>query len=161
MMGQEIFFHTPFSLSTVSKGQGPALLLQFILQQLLRSKDSLSETSPPQIAPFDWAWKQGSAHKMREYALLLPHAFPEFSTEAALFANHLHSPCVELFALLEPFIRASKKSENLLYFLLKHQKSAQIKLLLDKLFPEGLDQIKIDIVEQYQKRGFYPSKWID
>ena len=83
------------------------------------------------------------------------------SEEAAHFANQLHSPCVELFALLEPFIKASQKSENLLYFLLKHQKSPTIKLMLDRICPEGLDQIKKDIVLQYQKRGFHPSKWID
>jgi len=161
MIGQQLFFHTPFSPTTVAKGQAPALLLQFIIRELLRSSKHLSMSSAPQMAPFDWAWKHGSLHKMREYASLLPMAFPELATEAAQFANQLHSPCVELFALLEPFIKAAQKSENLLYFLLKHQKSPTIKLMLDKICPEGLDQLKIDIVLQYQKRGFYPSKWIN
>ncbi len=161
MIDQHLFFHSPFSPNTVAKGEAPALLLQFIIRELLRSPEYLTETAPFQMAPFDWASKQGSANKMREFAQLLPLAFPELASEAAHFANHLHSPCVELFALLDPFIRATQKSENLLYFLLKHQKSPTIKLMLDKLCPEGLDQLKVDIVLQYQKRGFYPSKWID
>jgi hypothetical protein len=155
-----LFFHSPFSPSTVTKGQAPALLLQFILRELL-SSEYLTQGPPFRLAPFDWARKQGALDKLREHALLLPIAFPELAQEAAEFANHLHSPCVELFALLEPFIRASQKSENLLYFLLKHQKSPTIKLMLDKICPQGLDQVKVDIVLQYQKRGFYPSKWID
>ena len=161
MIDQQLFFHLPFSPSTVAKGEAPALLLQFIIRELLRSSEYLNKSSSPQIAPFDWARKQGSANKMREFAQLLPIAFPEMSKEAAHFANHLHSPCVELFALLEPFIKTSQKSENLLYFLLKHQKSPTIKLMLDKICPEGLEQVKKDIVLQYQKRGFHPSKWID
>ncbi len=161
MIGQQLFFHSPFSPHTIAKGEGPALLLQFILRELIRSEEYLRESSPPQMAPFDWAWKHGSAHKMREYGLLLPIAFPELAKEATQFLNLLHSPCVELFALLEPFVRVTQKSENLLYFLLKHQKSPTIKLMLDKICPEGLDQVKIDIVLQYQKRGFYPSKWIN
>jgi hypothetical protein len=161
MIDQQLFFHLPFSPSTVAKGEAPALLLQFIIRELLRSSEYLNKSSSPQIAPFDWAWKQGSAHKMQEFVSLLPIAFPELASEAALFANHLHSPCVELFALLEPFIKTSQKSENLLYFLLKHQKSPTIKLMLDKICPEGLEQVKKDIVLQYQKRGFHPSKWID
>ncbi|HUD01037.1 MAG TPA: hypothetical protein VMR37_01805 [Rhabdochlamydiaceae bacterium] len=164
MIEQKLFFHCPFSPSTVAKGEGPALLLQFILRELLRSEEYLDESSAPQMAPFDWAWKQGSAHKVREFAHLLPIAFPELALEASEFLNQLHSPCVKLFALLEPFIRASQKSENLLYFLLKHQKSPTIKLMLDKICPEGpegLGQLKMDIVLQYQKRGFYPSKWIN
>jgi hypothetical protein len=161
MITQQLFFHSPFSPSTVAKGEAPALLLQFILKELLRSSEYLTESAPFRMAPFDWALKQGSANKMREFSLLLPLAFPELAHEAAQFLNHLHSPCVELFALLEPFIRVSQKSENLLYFLLKHQKSPTIKLMLDKICPEGLDQLKMDIVLQYQKRGFYPSKWIN
>jgi len=161
MINKQLFFHSPFSPSTVAKGQAPALLLQFILRELIRSSEHLTQTASFQMVPFDWATKQGSANKVQEFALLLPIAFPELAQEAVLFSKQLHSPCVELFALLEPFIRASQKSENLLYFLLKHQKSPSIKLMLDKICPEGIDQLKMDIVHQYQKRGFYPSKWIN
>lgn len=161
MINKQLFFHSPFSPTTVAKGQAPELLLQFILRELLRSNEYLSRTTAFQIVPFDWATKQGSANKIQEYALLLPLAFPELVQEAAVFSKQLHSPCAELFVLLEPFIKASQKSENLLYFLMKHQKSPSIKLMLDKICPEGLDQIKMDIVLQYQKRGFYPSKWIN
>lgn len=161
MTEQQLFFHSPFSPSTVSTGEAPALLLQFILRELLRSSDYLTEGPPFQLAPFDWARKQGALNKLKEYAQLLPHAFPALAKEAAEFAAQLHSPCVELIARLEPFIRAVQTSENLLYFLLKHQKSIPIKLMLDKICPQGLDQLKKEIVLQYQKRGFYPSKWID
>jgi len=161
MMARQLFFYSPFSHSTAATGEAPALLLQFIIRELLRSRDRLTHSSAPQIAPFDWAWKHGSAHKMQEFASLLPIAFPALAAEAAEFANHLHASCAELIGRLEPFIRASRTSENLLYFLLKHQKSPTIKLMLDKICPQGLDQLKKDIVLQYQKRGFYPSKWID
>lgn len=113
------------------------------------------------MAPYDWARKQGSAHKVQEFASLLPIAFPELAQEAAQFALKLHAPCTELFTLLEPFIQAIQKNENLLYFLLKHQNYPNIKLMLNKICPEGLDQLKMEIILQYQKRGFYPSKWIN
>jgi hypothetical protein len=159
MIGQNLFFHSPFSPASVFQGHAPALLLQFILRELIRSPGGLSESSPSEIAPFDWAWKQGSAHKVREHAYLLPHAFPELAAEAAVFLNKLHAPCDELFSLLEPFIFSCGKNENLLYFLLRHQKLANIQTILDKLCPEGPEKLKMDIVMQYQKRGFYPSKW--
>ncbi len=155
------YFHSPFSPATVAKGEGPSLLLQFILRELIRSEDQLTESVPGQLAPFDWAWKHGSKNKVREHALLLPIAFPELTAEAENFLKNLHAPCLDLFSLLEPFVFAYQNNENLLYFLLKHQKSKAIKLMLDKICPEGLQQLKMDIVLQYQKRGFYPSKWID
>jgi hypothetical protein len=64
---------------------------------------------------------------------------------------------VELFALLEPFIRASQKSEKLLYFLLKHQKSPSIKLMLDKIALKALISLKWTLFINYQKRGFIPQ----
>ncbi|HEX2579630.1 MAG TPA: hypothetical protein VHK67_04420 [Rhabdochlamydiaceae bacterium] len=134
------------------------MLLQFILRELLHSSDYLMEGPPFQLAPFDWAHKQGALDKLKEHAQLLPHAFPDLAKEAAEFASNLHSPCVELIARLEPFIRAAKTSENLLYFLLKHQKSPTIKLMLDKICPQGLDQLKEEIILRYQKRGFYSAK---
>jgi len=160
MFEEQFYFHSPFSPSTVANGQGPALLLQFILRELIRSSDFLTQTPPFQMAPYDWAAKQGSANKVQEFARLLPIAFPDLAQEAAQFACRLHAPCVELFTLLEPFIKACRKNENLLYFLLKHQNSPTVKLMLDKICPQGLDQLKMDIILQYQKRGFYPSKWI-
>ncbi len=161
MMTNNCFFIRLSHPITVATGQAPALLLQFILRELLNSSEYLAEGTPFRLAPFDWARKQGSLDKLREHTLLLPIAFPELAQEAAEFTNHLHSPCVELIARLEPFIQACQTSENLLYFLLKHQKSPTIKLMLDRICPQGLDQLKKDIVLQYQKRGFYPSKWID
>jgi hypothetical protein len=161
MIDQLLFFYSPFSPSTVAKGEGPSLLLQFILRELIRSPYKLVESAPGQLAPFDWAWKHGSKHKVREHALLLPVAFPQLAKESENFLKNLHQPCSELFTLLEPFILACGKNENLLYFLLKHQKSKDITLMLDKICPEGLEKLKMDIVLQYQKRGFYPSKWID
>lgn len=157
MIDQHLFFHSPFSPNTVAKGEAPALLLQFIIRELLRSPEYLTETAPFQMAPFDWASKQGSANKMREFAQLLPLAFPELASEAAHFANHLHSPCVELFALLDPFIRATQKSENLLYFLLKHQKSPTIKLMLDKLCRKALISLKWILSFNTKNAAFIPQ----
>src|SRR5476649_976279 len=106
MIDQLLFFYSPFFPSTVAKGEGPSLLLQFILRELIRSEDQLVESAPGQLAPFDWAWKHGSKHKVREHALLLSVAFPELAKEAENFLKNLHLPCSKLFILLEPFILA-------------------------------------------------------
>ena len=161
MIEEQFYFHSPFSPRSVANGQGPALILQFILRELIRSSGSLTQTPPFQIAPYDWAVKQGSYNKVQEFASLLPIAFPDLAFEAAQFALSLEASSEELFTLLEPFIQAVQENENLLYFLLKHQNSPSVKLILDKICPQGLDQLKMDIILQYQKRGFYPSKWIN
>jgi len=140
MADQQLFFHSPFTPSTVSTGEAPALLLQFILRELLHSSEYLTEGPPFQLAPFDWARKQGALDKLKEHAQLLPYAFPSLVQEASEFAAHLSSPCVELIARLEPFIKVSQTSKSLLFFLLKHQKSPTIKLMLDKIWPQGLDE---------------------
>ena len=60
MDGKRLFFHSPFTPDTVAEGEGPALVLQFLLQELMR-EEYLSGANPPLLAPFDWSWRTGVA----------------------------------------------------------------------------------------------------
>lgn len=153
------YFYTPFSAVSVVQGENPSLLLQFIIFELLKSKQSLTETTILDIAPFGWAIKPGSKNKIAEYGLLLPVAFPHLANEAEQFLKCLERSCAELLCHLEPFIFACQENENLLFFLVKHQKSLSIKSILDRICPEGVAKLKTTIAAQYKKRGFHISKW--
>jgi hypothetical protein len=159
MIGQQLFFHSPFSLASIVKNESPSLLLQLIVRELIASKEYLIETPTDNIAPFSWASKAGTKNKVQEHAQLLEAAFPELAKQAKKFLNSLDKSCSELIAHLEPFILACKDNENLLFFLVKHQKSLGIKSILDKICPDGLAKLKTKIAARYKKRGFHISKW--
>ncbi len=161
MVGQHVYFHSPFSLSTASEGEGPSLILQFILKELIRAEGYLSKEAPPLLAPFDWSWKQGSHYKVSEHASLLSAAFPSLAAEAQKFLRHLDKPCHQLMELLEPFVLACQTNENLLLFLLKHRNFLNIESILNKICPEGPEKLKLMVADQYQKRGFYTPEWIN
>lgn len=161
MAGKQLLFHSPFNPENVVQGEGPSLIVQFILKELIQAKKLLSRSSPPQLAPFDWAWKQGSFYKVAEHASLLETAFPDLDKEAKELLKRLKRPCAELFPLLEPFILACKTRETVLLFLLRHRSHHQIQSMLDKICPEGVEKLKIWVASQYQKRGFDISPWID
>jgi|GEM_PF-1423623 len=156
---QLFFFHSPFSPENISENENAALLLQLILNELIKSGLNLNKGSPQPFFPFNWNSKITMTSKMMEHASLLGLAFPQFSKEAQQFANNLHLPCKELIHFLEPFIVACKENENVLLFLVKHQKFLNIKSILDKIFPEGQKKLKMAIRKRYKKRGFLVSKW--
>ena len=159
MSGQPLFFHSPLSFTNFPQQEGPSLLLQFIIRELLQS-EYLIETSRVELAPYDWAIKSGSKNKIQEYAPLLEIAFPSLKEKSKEFLHSLEKPCSELLIFLEPFISACSHNENLLFFLMKHQKSLSIKSILDKISPEGLPTLKKTILSRYKKRGFRFLKWI-
>lgn len=138
-MLEQLFFHSPFSPATIAQGEGPSLLLQLILRELLKSQTTLSKASAPQLAPFDWSYKHGSFYKVREHAHLLPFAFPELILEAEKFLACLHAPCADLIQLLESFIFTCP-SPKLFSFLQKHENSPHIKSILDRMCSNGLTQ---------------------
>lgn len=156
---QHVFFHSPFSLSSASQGEEPALILQFILKELTLAEEYLTKSFPPLLAPFDWSWKQGSFYKVLEHAVLLSAAFPSLAQEAQIFLSHLNGPCSELWELLEPFIFACQANENLLFFLLRHQNCLNIESILNKICPEGAEKLKMIVADQYQRRGFCTAQW--
>jgi hypothetical protein len=158
-VGQQLFYHSPFTAVSVSEGENPALLLQLIIHELIQEKNHLIETATFDFAPFSWATKPGSKNKVQEHAILLAYAFPNLVAEAKIFQNSLDLTCRELFVSLEPFILACKNNENLLLFLVKQQKSLGIKSILDKICPDGLAKLKKTIASKYEQRGFQISKW--
>ena len=158
MDGTHIF--SPFSKETVHQGQGPALVVQFILKELLRETDTLKKTTPVAMRPFEWSEKAGSYNKVLEHATLLPFAFTHLAKEAKQFINSLNKPCNEIIELLSPFILSCKDNENLIYFLLRQQNHVAVKSLLSKLFPEGVEKLKAVAISKYHKRGFIIPKWM-
>jgi hypothetical protein len=158
MIGQQPFFHSPLSPTFFPQEKGQALLLQFIIHELLEA-EYLVQTPKITFTPYDWAAKSGTKNKTHEFALLLEIAFPELKERAKTFLKSLEKPCSELLTDLEPFIFACSQNENLLLFLVKHQKSLSIKSILDRICPEGLSALKKTILSQYKKRGFRISKW--
>lgn len=154
------YIYSPFSPETVSNGQGPALLLQLILKELLGKGRFLEKTTFSAMRPFDWAEKAGSYNKVQEHASLLPFAFSHLRKEIQAFVSHLEEPCDKLLKLMVPFIWECKENENLIYFLLKYQKHTVIKSLLVKLSPQGLKMTKAMAVSKYRKRGFKLPLWM-
>lgn len=152
---------SPFSAETVGQGQGPALLVQFILKELIDETDYLKKTTPVAMRPFEWAEKAGSYNRVFEHAALLPYAFTNLTDEAKQFINNLHKPCLELMTLLEPFIFACKENENLIYFLLRQQNHTAVKQLLAKISPEGVEKLKGLAIAKYYKRGFLLATWMN
>ncbi len=146
-----VYLHSPFSMRTVSEEQNKALLLQFILTELLHAKDAHEKNDPLEFVfsspacffPFDWSYEVGCLNKIHEHALLLEYAFPSFSAQRATFQIHLeqtlsyvilhkknkkevdNGKLLEyfrgLYVLLHPFIIACRDNEGLLLFLLKNQ----------------------------------------
>lgn len=155
-----IHMFSPFSPETVNQGQGPALLIQFILKELLKETDCLKKTTPVAMRPFEWSEKAGSYNKVSEHASLLPFAFIDLAAETKKFINSLNKPCLELVSLLEPFILSCKENENLIYFLLQQQNNVAVKALLAKLFPDGIEKLKATAISKYHKRGFTIPKWM-
>lgn len=151
--------YTPLCPSTVHQGQGPALLLQFALFELLKTPHPSKEAPIIRHLPFDFAKTIGSFNKLQEHASLLPHAFPHLKEEANLLCQNLHKPSKKLFSLIEPFVLACKENENLLYFLLQYRKSAPVKSLLAKISPQGIEPLQKYVVAKYDKRGFSLPPW--
>jgi hypothetical protein len=80
--------------------------------------------------------------------------------------NQLTAQCSkylpEIFLALEPFVKACKENENLIFFLLKHRAEIDqciqknyIHALLLKLHPSGLSELCEKLCDNYHHRGFY------
>lgn len=156
---QATFFHSPFSRETVSNGNNPSLLLQFILHELVKG-ETLVKTTLPFSSPFDWKNSVGSGNKVTEHAELLAFAFPLFEKEAKDFQQNLDLPCHELIALLEPFILAAKENVYLLYFLMQHKSHVAVSQLLKKIPKENIEKMQSVVATKCRKKGLSPPPWI-
>ncbi len=149
------FLYSPFSSSIVVEKNNDSLLLIFILKELVKSQDGLNRDVPLSYGPFDWTGKGTSLQKLREHFSLLPIAFPELSHKIP----SLEQPVQEIINSLEPFILACAENENLLLFLVKHQKELAVKPILDRICPEGLEALKEKIAVGFRKRGYPFTRW--
>ncbi len=148
------FLYSPLSVQTVNEKNNPVLLLLFILKELMKNPGGIKEEEH-RIGPFEWITKGTSSQKLREHFFLLPHAFPELAT----MIPPLHLSTQELISQMEPFIWACKESENLLLFLVRHQKDLALKPILDRICPEGLGAVKEKIANGFRKRGYPFTRW--
>jgi hypothetical protein len=151
-----VYFYSPLSPSIVIEKSHPTLLLLFILKELLKDRQELIEQNP-HPGPFEWTAKGSSEQKLQEHFSLLPFAFPELASHVPALTSDRSTQ--ELFQLLEPFILASASDENLLLFLVRHEKELAVKQLLDRICPDGLDAIKKMIAAGYKKRGYHFTQW--
>ncbi|HSX12456.1 MAG TPA: hypothetical protein VLF61_03100 [Rhabdochlamydiaceae bacterium] len=161
-----VYLYSPFSMRTVGEEQNKALLLQFILTELLNAKDATATddplefvlSSPACFFPFDWSYEVGCLNKIHEHAMLLEYAFPSFQEELSLFQNHLEKTLSyivlhkknkkeldnrelieyfkQLYLHLSPFIVACKDNEGLLLFLLKNREE-----ILEIAAPQDLSDL--------------------
>ena len=151
------FLYSPLSVQTANDKNNPVLLLLFILKEFVKNPEGFKEDGHPRIGPFEWTAKGSSAQKLREHFSLLPHAFPQLASFTPTFNFNLSTQ--ELITHLEPFIWACKESENLLLFLVRHQKDLALKPILDRICPEGLDAVKEKIARGFRKRGYPFTRW--
>jgi hypothetical protein len=143
--------YSPFSMRTVGEQKNRALLLQFILTELLNAKEAHAKddplefvlSSPACFFPFDWSYEVGCLNKIHEHATLLEYAFPSLQKEVALFQTQLEktlsyvvrhkktneeldhqellSYFKELYQRLNPFLLNCQDNPGLLLFLVKNR----------------------------------------
>lgn len=156
--------YSPFSIKTVSEDQNRALLLQFILTELLNAKDVSEKNDPLEFVfsspacffPNDWSYEIGCLNKIYEHSTLLEYAFPEFPEQITAFKVYLDNILSsimqhkknkteidnatlftyfkELYAYLDPLLISCRDNEGLLLFLLKNQKD-----ISEIAFPDNLN----------------------
>ncbi len=168
---------SPFSPHSITEEHNRSLLLQFLLHELFEL--SLSQQIPPLSEklnsskvwhlPYDWAINRGPLNKALEYASLLPLAFPTHQKTATKVLKGLNkidarncSAIKELYQLIERFFTECEDDENLLLFLLKHNKQidslmgqSYLRTYLLKLYPQGLRSLEEMVSDHYHERGFF------
>ena len=154
------YVHSPFSPKIVNQAANPALLLQFILSELIKAEGYLVETEGSFSSPFEWRQPIGSLNKVKEHAKLLSYAFPHLEKEAKHFLESLYLPCNELIDLLYPFILAAKENVYLIYFLTKYRSHSAMSQLVSKIPKESTEKMQSVVATKYRKRGLSPPTWI-
>ncbi len=146
-IGNSCFF-SPFSKSRVTEQYKSALLLQFLIDEILKTHQAhLTSTPFEQILsydarffPYDWAHTNGHLNKAEEHISLLRIAFPKFKKATTQLEKILNSLITSLkqkpskredflpqglqniYSLTEKLIEDCKEEENVIFFLLKNQK---------------------------------------
>jgi hypothetical protein len=138
-----------FSPQVLAKRHHRALLLQFILAELLGAyqaflKENSWETilsTHPRFFPYDWAKSPGYLNKLREHAMMLKKSFPDFAKQAKQFEQFLEKTLrswekkkttpkqyfkhtlQKIYLLIEALLETCKDNENLIFFLLKNNQT--------------------------------------
>ncbi len=161
-----VYTHSPFSIKTIAETQNRALLLQFILSELVSAKEADKKDDPVEFVfsspacffPYDWSYEMGCLNKIHEHATLLQFAFPKLKKEVEAFNFNLEetlsvitehkkrekkipqklllSHLKNLYLHLYPVMIACKDNEGLLLFLLKNQEA-----LFQLSYPEDLTDL--------------------
>jgi hypothetical protein len=136
--------YSPLTPQNVQEGQGPALLLQFMMTVLQLGPEAWKEEPKrPVSIVFSWTVRGTSRQKMQEYASLLPYAFPHFPQEIEAFYRGMEEgPFEELATLLHPFLLAVKESPSLIDFLFRYRKEELIGAINQAVFPDGIEKVK-------------------
>ena len=177
-----------FSPALLWEKRNRALLVQVLVSELLAVYRGLQKNAPlreivsteRQFFPYDWAIPYGHLNKAQEHAKLLSHVFSELAGSAMHLRQLLHKTAPiffksmsvqkeegslnlpQLFFALEPFFRACRENENLIFFLLKHKeeiesfmKKGYLHAFLLSLHPAGLFDLCKKLCDNYHYRGFY------
>jgi hypothetical protein len=156
----QTYFYSPFCPNSLKKRQNKVLLLLLILNELVRNPQGLEKTeSLTLLTPFDWSCKPTPIVKVQEHLSLLEFAFPHLKKNISQLKKNIHKPISEIFYLIHPFIFEYRDNENLLLFLFKHQNILDVKPLLDKICPEGMETLKERIASSFRKRGYTFTRW--
>ena len=147
---QRAFFYSPLSPSNVIEHQ--ALLILFILKELINHPDRVLDEAQKQLGTLHWTLVGTPSDKLREHFSLLPIAFPSIPVPKLKAGKRFQ----DLILRMAPFIRSIPPSENILLFLFRHQNNHAVKQLLDKLCPEGIERAQEKMAENFKKRG----RWI-
>jgi hypothetical protein len=133
----------------VAEGEGPSLLLQFILNELITQEKSTPNSCD--MGAFGWTQPGTSLDRLREHISLLSIAFP--TIDSAEIQHNLHLPKDELIKKLKPFILSLKENGNLLHFLLKTESHPSIHWLLEQI-GAPIESLKSYVAAHMKSRGY-------
>jgi hypothetical protein len=112
-MDNSVFLHSPFSETTIQKGNNKSLLLQFILSEIFRCKTAQNKNEDianiffpisSSFYPLDWASQRGYLNKVVEHSQLLKKAFAENLESVAIFRHSLTNTVTAISNHLEETI---------------------------------------------------------
>lgn len=146
----DIYLYSPLTIKSVKEGHNRAILLEFILAELIHAMESDKKEDPLDFVfatsacffPADFSLEVGCLNKVGDHAKLLPYAFPTLKSSIHAFnktqtkvfdtvyakkkmgVDLSHEELLmglrEIYYELVPFLIACKESEDLLLFLLKN-----------------------------------------
>jgi len=163
MIREQVFMYSPLSKESANTKRARSLLLQFILRELIHAEEgALLYVKRGSFFPNDWAQEVGCLNRLEEHVELLTSAFPELADEGDLLEKTVVKLVREwdqkflkkIYAALLPFLAACKEDENLLFFLLQHQRTLakfSTKKSLQEFIPASQEQF---LTEAFAARGF-------